>query len=158
VRDDQVRRYARHLALPEIGGLGQSALLVASARLALRDSEPIETPHASAVLRGPAQAERWVAELICGSYLAAGGVGTLVAVHATNVERTELAARGVDTRVVDFGEGREVTLEPRPAWWPAADGDAAALAFFRGAIAATRWMAEAIDGTAPPFDGADIDG
>jgi len=35
-----------------------------------------------------------------------------------------------------------VVLAPRPAWWPSCDGDAIALAFWRGAVAATRWMAE----------------
>ena len=40
VRDDQVRRYARHILLPEVGGLGQTALIVATARLELREREP----------------------------------------------------------------------------------------------------------------------
>jgi hypothetical protein len=37
---------------------------------------------------------------------------------------------------------RELALRPRPAWWPVTDGDATALAFWRGGHAATRWMAE----------------
>lgn len=131
MKDEQARRYARHLALPEVGGLGQTALLATSASLALRDVEPM-------------------AELICGSYLAAGGVGALVVAHATDAQRAELAAHGTDTHVVDgdavaCNDAREVALAPRPTWWPGADGDATALAFFRGAIAATRWMAQAID-------------
>ena len=40
------------------------------------------------------------------------------------------------------GDAREVQLAPRPAWWPAADGDATALAYWRGGIAATVWMAD----------------
>ncbi len=40
MRDDQVRRYARHILLDEVGGLGQTALLVSTARLELRESEP----------------------------------------------------------------------------------------------------------------------
>jgi len=123
MRDDQVRRYARHLQLPEVGGLGQTALLVATARLPLREVEP-------------------AAELIAGAYLVAGGLGTLVVPDATDAQRAELAARGPDTRVVAAGTGREVVLAPRPPWWPGADGDAVALAFWRGAVAATRWMAE----------------
>jgi len=124
MRDDQVQRYARHIILPDLGGLGQTALMVSAARLPLREAEPMS-------------------ELIAGTYLAAGGVGTLVVPNASEAQRTDLAAHGPDTRVVAEGDGREVALEPRPAWWPAADGDAVALAFWRGAIAATRWMADA---------------
>lgn len=123
MRDDQVRRYARHLSLPDIGGLGQTALLVASAKIHLREREP-------------------EAEMIAASYLAAGGVGTLVAPSASDEQVAELAARGADTRVLAAGDGREVPLAPRPPWWPAADGDALALAFWRGALAATRWMSD----------------
>jgi hypothetical protein len=123
MRDDQVQRYARHLALPDIGGLGQTALLVAKARIRLREPEP-------------------GAELIAASYLAAGGVGTLVVTDATEAQRTAVAARGPDTRVEATGDGRDVELAPRPAWWPNAAGDDFALALWRGAIAATRWMAE----------------
>jgi hypothetical protein len=123
MRDDQVRRYSRHIMLPDIGGLGQTALMVASAKLVLRESEP-------------------TAELIAASYLAAGGVGALVVTSATEAQRTELATRGVDTKVQLEGDGREVVLQPRPPWWPAAAGDATALAFWRGGIAATLWMAD----------------
>ena len=126
MRDDQVRRYARHIMLPDIGGLGQTAVMVASARVPLRESEP-------------------VAELVAATYLAAGGVGTLVIPDATDAQRAELAAHGPDTRLATSGDGRELALAPKPAWWPGADGDAVALAFWRGAIAATRWLAETID-------------
>jgi hypothetical protein len=126
MKDAQVHRYARHLALPEIGGLGQTALLASAAKLVLREREPL-------------------AELIAGRYLAAGGVGTLVVVHASDVQRGELAAHGADTQIVAVGDGREVELAAAPAWWPAAVGDDVALAFWRGALAATRWMTETID-------------
>ncbi|HUJ59346.1 MAG TPA: hypothetical protein VLX92_12665 [Kofleriaceae bacterium] len=125
MRDEQAQRYARHLSLPDVGGLGQTALLVSAARLALREPEPD-------------------AELIAGAYLAAGGVGTLAVAGASAAQRAELAAHGPDTRVVDGGVGRDVALAPRPAWWPHADGDAVALAYFRGALAATRWMTETV--------------
>jgi hypothetical protein len=125
MRDEQVRRYARHIILPDVGGLGQTALMVASARLALRESEP-------------------EAELIAGSYLAAGGVGTLVVPNSSDAQRAELAVRGPDTKVVVDGEGREVAFAPKPTWWPAAEGDKLALAYWRGAIAATQWMADAV--------------
>ncbi|MDB4957640.1 MAG: Dinucleotide-utilizing protein involved in molybdopterin and thiamine biosynthesis family 2-like [Myxococcales bacterium] len=124
MRDEQVRRYSRHIRLPDIGGLGQTALLVATAKLPLRESEPL-------------------AELIAGSYLAAGGVGTLVVPNATDAQRAELAAHGPDSNIVTEGGGREVVLAQRPAWWPSAAGDEVALAFWRGSIAATAWMADA---------------
>jgi len=126
VRDDQVRRYARHILLDEVGGLGQTALLVASARVALREREPS-------------------AELIAATYLAAGGVGTLVLAGASDAVRAGLASHGPDTRVLAEGEGVDVQLAPRPAWWPAAAGDDEALAWWRGSLAAIRFMTGVID-------------
>jgi hypothetical protein len=82
--------------------------------------------------------------MIAGSYLAAGGVGTLALPASTEEQRAELALHGPDTKVVDSGEGREVMLAPRPSWWPGADGDATALAFWRGGVAATKWMADVL--------------
>ncbi len=129
MRDEQVRRYARHLALPEIGGLGQTALLVSAARLDLREPDP-------------------TGELLAATYLAAGGVGTIVVASASDAQRADLAAHGPDTQVVEAPpEGarpRALELQARPAWWPGADGDAVALAFWRGGAAATRWMSETI--------------
>jgi hypothetical protein len=126
MRDEQVRRYSRHIMLPDVGGLGQTALMVASAKVVLRESDPD-------------------AELVAASYLAAGGVGSLVVPSATESHRSELAARAADTKVLTAGEGREVVLAPRPAWWPSASGDATALAFWRGGIAATLWMADVVN-------------
>jgi hypothetical protein len=126
VRDEQVRRYARHILLPDVGGLGQTALMVAAAKIELRESEPL-------------------AELIAAQYLAAGGVGTIVLGGATPAQRASVAAHGSDTDLVTEGTGRELALSPRPAWWPPAsrqDGDATALAFWRGSMAALRWMAD----------------
>lgn len=126
MRDEHVRRYSRHILLPDVGGLGQTALMVARARLELRDCEP-------------------EAELIAATYLVAGGVGTLVIRGATAGQLAQLAAHGPDTTLVpdppttDAAE-RELALQPRPAWWPSAAGDATALAFWRGGLAATRWM------------------
>jgi hypothetical protein len=124
VRDDQVRRYARHILLPDVGGLGQTALLVSSARLELRESEP-------------------EAELICAAYLIAGGVGRVVVRGASDAQLATLEAIAGDSKVTRTGDGgSEVILHPRPGWWPAAAGDATALAFWRGGLAATRWMAD----------------
>ncbi len=136
MRDEQVRRYARHILLPDVGGLGQTALLTSAVRLELRESEPD-------------------AEVLAAMYLAAGGVGRLMICGATEPQLAEIAAHGPDTKLVDSGDGREVVfgdgsesrplqlgLQPKPAWWPATDGDATAIAFWRAGIAATRWMAE----------------
>lgn len=125
MRDDQVRRYSRHIKLKDVGGLGQTALMVATARVVLRESEPR-------------------AELIAGSYLAAGGVGTIVVTPATQAQIADLAAHGPDTKLVTEGGGREVQLAPKPAWWPSAEGDEVALAYWRGSIAATAWMTDTI--------------
>jgi hypothetical protein len=136
MRDDQVRRYARHILIPDVGGLGQTALLVATGRIAFRESEPD-------------------AELVAAMYLAAGGVGKLVLVGATDAQLAVIAAHGPDTifnPVADAPpalapdtpppvEGTEVALHPKPAWWPSAPGDTLALAYWRGSLAATQWMA-----------------
>jgi hypothetical protein len=123
VRDEQVRRYARHILLPDVGGLGQTALMVSTAHLELRESEP-------------------AAELIAASYLAAGGVGTIAVKGADDSQIAILSSRGADSRVVTSNDGRPVVLAPRPSWWPAAPGDDQALAFWRGGLAAVRWMAD----------------
>lgn len=125
MRDEQVRRYSRHIKLKDVGGLGQTALMVATAKVVLRESEPR-------------------AELIAAMYLAAGGVGKIVATPTTEAQIAELAAHGPDTKLITDGGGREVQLAPKPAWWPSAEGDDVALAFWRGSIAATAWMADTI--------------
>lgn len=125
MRDDQVHRYSRHIKLLDVGGLGQTAVMVSAAKLVLRESEPR-------------------AELIAGQFLAAGGVGTVVVSGSNEGQRALVATHGPDTKVVEQGDGREVALAPKPAWWPAAPGDDVALAYWRGAIAATTWLAETI--------------
>lgn len=122
MRDDQVHRYARHVLLDDVGGLGQTALLQSSARIVLRESTP-------------------EAELIAAHYLAAGGVGTVVVSGASEALIAEVDDAGPDTKVATTGTGVDVLLQPTPVWWPHADGDELALAYWRGAIAATRWMA-----------------
>jgi len=127
MRDDQIRRYARHILLPDVGGIGQAQLLAATARIEGDD---------------PASA-------IAATYLAAGGVGTLAI--AGPALRAVLADRNPDCRVVadDRGPGTHadtelVAMPARPAWWPAAAGDGEALAWWAGGIAATRWMADLV--------------
>lgn len=123
MRDDQVRRYARHILLPDVGGLGQTALMVSAAHLELRDSEP-------------------TAELVAAAYLAAGGVGTLAMTGADDAQLALVSTHGPDTKVVSSTIGRPVVLAPKPGWWPTAEHDDHALAFWRGSIAAVRWMAD----------------
>ena len=126
MRDEQVRRYARHILLPDVGGLGQTALMVSTAKIELRESEP-------------------AAELVAATYLAAGGVGTVVLRGASEAQLAALAPHGPDTKLVVQGDGREVQLAPKPPWWPGSDGDSTALAYWRGGIAATRWMADIVN-------------
>ncbi|MCG8418287.1 MAG: ThiF family adenylyltransferase [Proteobacteria bacterium] len=57
-RPDQVRRYARHILLPDVGGVGQKRFLTASVVIEV----------------GPGCA----AEMVALTYLAAAGVGNLV--------------------------------------------------------------------------------
>jgi hypothetical protein len=128
MRDHQVQRYARHILVPDIGGLGQTALLVATARMELPESKPDSEPDA---------------ELIAATFLAAGGVGKLAIHNITDPQIEQLSNHGPDTTVIAEAttDGSEVILHPKPTWWPAAPGDALALAYWRGSIAATRWMA-----------------
>lgn len=126
MRDEQVRRYARHILLPDVGGLGQTALLVSTAKIELREADPF-------------------AELIAAQYLAAGGVGKIVIRGATADQLAGVAEHGGDSELASEGTGREISLQPRPSWWPATpphDSDAIALAFWRGGLAALRWMAD----------------
>lgn len=124
MRDEQVRRYARHILLPDVGGLGQTALMVSAAQVELPASEP-------------------TAELVAAAFLAAGGVGTLSVPGADEAQVAMLSAHGPDTNVVTGATGRPVVLAPRPPWWPGAEGDDRALAWWRGSIAAVRFMADA---------------
>jgi molybdopterin-synthase adenylyltransferase len=126
MRDEQVRRYARHILLPDFGGLGQTALMVSAAILDMRDP----------------------AAPIAARYLAAGGVGTVVLREATEAQAAVLANAGADTRIVlaqrpaDIPDhARIVPLPGAPAWWNPVDGDDVALAFWRGSLAAAQWMA-----------------
>jgi adenylyltransferase/sulfurtransferase len=140
VRDEQVRRYARHILLPDVGGLGQTALMVAAARVHI-DGEPS-------------------ASLVAATYLVAGGVGGLVVDGASAAQLAVLAAHGPETKILQtnvtqadptseraaaLSHPRDLTVPSTPAWWPATAGDATALAYWRGGLAATRWMADVVN-------------
>ena len=100
MRDEQIQRYARHVILPDIGPLGQTALLVAAAKLPLRESEPRAEMIAARVSRGRRRR------------------------HARRARRDRRAARGARAHGPDTrgrrptATRREVALAPRPAWWP----------------------------------------
>lgn len=126
MRDEQVRRYARHILLPDVGGLGQTALMVSAAHISLTESEP-------------------EAQIIAATYLAAGGVGALAITGASDEQLVEIRAHGPDTKVSGADDGRPVVLAPKPAWWPAAAGDSTALAYWRGGLGAVRWMADVVN-------------
>jgi hypothetical protein len=140
MRDEQVRRYARHILLPDVGGLGQTALMVAAAHVHI-DGEP-SAAH------------------IAATYLVAGGVGGLVVDGASAAQLGELAAHATDTKIVQSGVSRadptseraaalahprDLAVPTSPAWWPTSAGDSTALAYWRGGLAATKWMAEVVN-------------
>jgi molybdopterin-synthase adenylyltransferase len=79
LRDDQIRRYSRHVLLPELGGVAQTRLLAAAVAVALLDEA-----GQAAVL-----------------YLAAAGVGRIVVRDAGCV-----AAPGSLFEAEDVGRGR----------------------------------------------------
>jgi len=87
LRDDQIRRYARHVLVPDVGGVGQERLLAAAVRIDARDP----AARAAAV------------------YLAAAGLGTIVADDPALAAR--LTAQNPDVRVVASGDARDLTFE-----------------------------------------------
>jgi adenylyltransferase/sulfurtransferase len=132
VRDDQVRRYARHILLHEIGGVGQKRLLAATA-----------------VVRDAAGAG--AAALV---YLAAAGVGTIALLDESCVRpedvgflyeardvgrrrreaaRERIAALNPDVTVAVEGSGRPVQVS---------GGGDAVDALLLGARAAESWIRE----------------
>lgn len=136
LREDQIRRYARHVLLPDVGGVGQKRILAAT----------VVVDDAGAA----------GAAAIC--YLAAAGVGTIVvtdrgAVGAADVGalyeaadvgrarldavRDRVAALNPDVRVVDAGDGRAL---PRLAASDAVE------AIGEGAAAAGRLLREIVSG------------
>jgi molybdopterin-synthase adenylyltransferase len=107
---EQIRRYARHILLPQVGGVGQERLLAASVR--------VDDAGGAAG-----------AALV---YLAAAGVGTIVVCDRGQVEpadvwlyeradvgrprlaavRERVGALNPDVRVASDGEGRLLSVEP----------------------------------------------
>jgi len=96
LRDDQVRRYARHILLPDVGGRGQERLLAA----------------AVAVEVGPGRA----AEVAALTYLAAAGIGRLAILgDARGALEPAEAASGILYGAADLGRPRIDAIRARIA-------------------------------------------
>ena len=84
LREDQIRRYARHVLLPDLGGTGQERLLASACAIDPRDP----------------------AERIAFEYLVAAGVGTIDLLASDPELQARAAALNPDARViVDAGSG-----------------------------------------------------
>ncbi len=106
--DQQIDRYARHILLPDIGGVGQKALLGATASVHVKEG---------------------AFDGVCLSYLAAAGVGTLRLRGNLQAKVTHRdAAQSLLLQPVDIGKKRidvltrrllalnpDVTIEVSPA-------------------------------------------
>lgn len=115
LREDQVRRYARHILLPDVGGVGQERFLAAAVEVEV----------------GPDRA----AEIAALAYLAAAGVGRLVLRGDAAGPVTEGEARdGILLGHHDVGRARIEAIRERVGAInpdvrvePAAGGDAGAM-------------------------------
>jgi hypothetical protein len=84
LREDQIRRYARHVLLPDVGGVGQARLLASACAIDPRDP----------------------AERIAFEYLVAAGVGRIDLLGRDDELAARAAALNPDARViVDPGSG-----------------------------------------------------
>jgi adenylyltransferase/sulfurtransferase len=88
LRDDQIRRYSRHVLLPDVGGVGQARWLAGAVVIERLDE----------------------AGQVAALYLAAAGVGTLVV-----RDRGSVDAPGALFQVGDVGASRLAAAERRVA-------------------------------------------
>jgi adenylyltransferase/sulfurtransferase len=88
LREDQIHRYARHVLLPDVGGVGQARLLASTVAIDPRDP----------------------AERIAFDYCAAAGVGTIALVAPDDALIARARALNPDVRVV---VGAEAPRLPR---------------------------------------------
>jgi molybdopterin/thiamine biosynthesis adenylyltransferase len=96
LREDQIRRYARHVLLPDVGGVGQERLLAAAVRVEI----------------GPGSG----AEIAALVYLAAAGVGTLIlGGDADGAVTAAEVATGIAYGSSDLGRPRREALTRRLA-------------------------------------------
>ena len=82
MREDQIQRYARHVLLREVGGVGQVRLL--GARVLLGGGAGLE---------------------VAATYLTAAGIGTLRVLGAVDEERLRALNPDVDVRTCDDPDG-----------------------------------------------------
>ncbi|HUS65446.1 MAG TPA: ThiF family adenylyltransferase, partial [Kofleriaceae bacterium] len=93
LREDQIRRYARHVLLPDVGGRGQERLLAAAVAVDLGG--------------GPAA-------VAAVAYLAAAGVGR-IALAGDGPVTAEDAALGILYGTADVGRSRVDAIRDRVA-------------------------------------------
>ena len=90
LREDQIRRYARHVLLPDVGGVGQARLLASTVAIDPRDP----------------------AERIAFDYCAAAGVGTIALLAPDDALAARARALNPDVRVI-VSAGAEAEAAPR---------------------------------------------
>jgi hypothetical protein len=83
LQGDQIRRYARHVLLPDVGGVGQARLLASTVAIDPRDP----------------------AERIAFDYCAAAGVGTIALLVEDPALIARAAALNPDVRVIVSAAG-----------------------------------------------------
>jgi adenylyltransferase/sulfurtransferase len=137
--EPQIRRYSRHILLPDVGGTGQARLLAATVVVDL----------------GVDLADDLAAAIAAATYLAAAGIGTIVllgaarivrepdihasiALDASHVGRTLLDA--VSTRLIALNPDVRITDTPQhePSVHVRLELDAGDSPLVRGGLAATR--------------------
>jgi hypothetical protein len=92
LREDQIKRYARHILLPDVGGVGQERLLAATVVVDPRDA----------------------AERAAFDYLVAAGVGTIALIAPAPELIARAAALNADVRVVIDPDARGPRLALPP--------------------------------------------
>jgi hypothetical protein len=90
LREDQIRRYARHVLLPDFGGVGQERLLASTVTLDPRDP----------------------AAVVAFEYLVAAGVGTIALAVAAPALVARAAALNPDVEVVVGARGTPLEVAP----------------------------------------------
>ncbi|RMH38882.1 MAG: hypothetical protein D6689_18320 [Deltaproteobacteria bacterium] len=149
---DQMRRYARHILLPDVGGVGQRRLL--SARVAVDVTPPAAAAHVALAylaaagvgriaLAGDTAGPVRAAEVATGILLGAGDVG---APRGAAIAR-RLRALNPDVAVALGAEADDVPLAIDSA--PTAGRAAVADALVAGGAAAATFIARVARGDAP---------
>ena len=113
----QIRRYSRHILLPDVGGTGQARLLAATVSIDLSAGTP--------------------AAIAAATYLAAAGIGTLVLTPPDPMLSARLSALNPDVRFPDTPDAAGATyLVPRTGYHVPGTTYLEADALVRGGMAA----------------------